>query len=150
MKTRPAFKSAVLAMSILFGAPILGSAQNDGEPIRYVLSFPAAQNHYIEVEATYPTTGRSSVELMMAVWTPGSYLVREYQRHVEALQAEGPKGELVAVKTRKNRWEIVTGDAAEIKVRYRIYGREMTVRNNWVEADFAMLNGAPTFITIVD
>ena len=26
----------------------------------------------------------------------------------------------------------------------------MTVRNNWVEAGFAMLNGAPTFMTLVD
>ena len=32
---------------------------------------------------------------------------------------------------------------------YRVYGREMTVRNNWIEAGFAMLNGAPTFITLV-
>ncbi len=150
MKIRSAYKLAVLAMSILFTAPILGFAQNDVEPIRYVLSFPAAQNHYLEVEGTYPTAGRPAVELMMAVWTPGSYLVREYQRHVEELRAEGPKGELVAVKTRKNRWKIETGGAAEVKVRYRIYCREMTVRNNWVEADFAMLNGAPTFITLVN
>ena len=28
--------------------------------------------------------------------------------------------------------------------------REMTVRTNWVEADFALLNGAPTFITLAE
>jgi predicted metalloprotease with PDZ domain len=150
MKTRPTFKPALLAMSILFGALDLGSAQTNVEPIRYIVSFPAAQNHYIEVEATYPTSGRSAVEIMMAVWTPGSYLIREYQRHVEALRVEGPNEGLTAVKTRKNRWKIETGGAAEIKVRYSVYCREMTVRNNWVEADFAMLNGAPTFITLVD
>ena len=37
----------------------------------------------MEVEAVYPTEGRPQVELFMAVWTPGSYLVREYERHVE-------------------------------------------------------------------
>ena len=35
-------------------------------------------------------------------------------------------------------------------LRYKVYSREMTVRNNWVEAGFAMLNGAPTFITLVE
>jgi predicted metalloprotease with PDZ domain len=31
-----------------------------------------------------------------------------------------------------------------------VYAREMTVRTNWVESDFAMLNGAPTFMTLAD
>ena len=53
------------------------------DPIRYTLSFPAPQTHYVEVEATVPTGGRPQIELEMAVWTPGSYLVREFSRHVE-------------------------------------------------------------------
>ena len=32
---------------------------------------------------------RDHVELMMAVWTPGSYLVREFARHVEGVRAFG-------------------------------------------------------------
>ena len=42
------------------------------EPIRYVLRFPAPQTHYVEVEAHIPAGGSPEVELMMAVWTPGS------------------------------------------------------------------------------
>ena len=87
----------------------------------------------------------------MAVWTPGSYLVREYERHVEGLTATGEGGRALAVvKPAKNRWRIATGGAATVTVRYRVYGREMTVRNNWIEAGFAMLNGAPTFITLAE
>ena len=55
------------------------------EPIRYTVSFPAPHTHYLEVEAAYPTGGRASIDLFMAVWTPGSYLIREYERHVEGL-----------------------------------------------------------------
>jgi len=126
-------------------------AQSAPEPIRYTLRFPAPHTHYLEVEAVVPTGRRPDVELMMAVWTPGSYLVREYQRHVESLTASGEAGRaLTAVKTAKNRWRISTGGAAAVTVRYRVYGREMTVRNNWVERGFAMLNGAPTFLTLAD
>ena len=34
-----------------------------------------------------PTGGHHEIELMMATWTPGSYLIREYERHVENVAA---------------------------------------------------------------
>ena len=126
-------------------------AQTAPEPIRYTLSFPAPQTHYVEVTATVPTGRRADVDLMMAVWTPGSYLVREYARNVEAVTAAGPDGRALDVdKSKKNHWRIATGGAPSITVKYRVYCREMSVRTNWVESDFAMINGAPTFITLAD
>ena len=120
------------------------------DPIRYTLSFPAPHTHYVEVTATVPANG-AAVEMMMAVWTPGSYLVREYSRHVEAVSAESPDGrELAVEKIAKNRWKIATGGGPSIVVRYRVYGREMSVRTNWIESSFALLNGAPTFLTLAD
>lgn len=118
------------------------------EPISYTLRFPAPQTHYVEVEASVPTDGLPSVELTMAVWTPGSYLVREYSRNVESVSALTEKGEVLPVeKTAKNHWRIATRKAHRIAVRYRVYSREMSVRTNWIDADFALLNGAATFLT---
>jgi predicted metalloprotease with PDZ domain len=126
-------------------------AQTAVEPIRYTLSFPAPQTHYVEVSAEVPTGGRGDVELMMAVWTPGSYLVREYSRHVEAVTATGPDGRTRAIeKSDKNRWRVTTGGARTVTVKYRVYGREMSVRTNWIDAGFALINGAPTFMTLPD
>jgi predicted metalloprotease with PDZ domain len=120
-------------------------------PIRYTLRFPAPHTHYVEVEATVPTAQKPVVELAMAVWTPGSYLVREYARHVEGLTARTPEGhELRLDKSRKNRWRIATHDAADIIVTYRVYCREMSVRTNWIDEGFALLNGAPTFLTLAE
>ena len=120
------------------------------EPIIYTLRFAAPQTHYVDVEAEYPTSDRPTIDLFMAVWTPGSYLVREYERHVEHVQARGSADAVLSVqKIAKNRWRVATGGAPRVTVTYRVYGREMTVRNNWIEAGFAMLNGAPTFISLV-
>ena len=121
------------------------------EPIRYTLRFPAPHTHYVEVEATVPTGGKPVIELAMAVWTPGSYLVREYARHIEGLAAHTADGTALSLdKSRKNRWRIHTNEVRTIVVTYRIYCREMSVRTNWVEDDFALLNGAPTFLTLVE
>ncbi len=120
------------------------------EPIRYTLRFPAPHTHYVEVEAAIPTAGRAEVEVYMATWTPGSYLIREYERQVEAVTASVGTKPTAVVKSTKNRWKITTGGAPNVTLRYKVYSREMTVRNNWVETAFAMLNGAPTFITLVE
>jgi predicted metalloprotease with PDZ domain len=121
------------------------------EAIRYTLSFPAAATHYVEVRAVVPTAGQAEVDLTMAVWTPGSYLVREYERNIEGVTARGANDAALEVeKTAKNVWRVRTGGARTIDVRYRVYSREMGVRTNWVEGGFAMLNGAPTFMTLAD
>jgi predicted metalloprotease with PDZ domain len=121
------------------------------DPIRYTIRFDQAANHYIEVDAVYPADGASAIDLMMAVWTPGSYLVRDYSGKVESLVARSPAGDPLDIEhPRKNRWRIATGGAAQVRLAYRIYCREMSVRSNWVERDFAILNGAATFITLVD
>jgi predicted metalloprotease with PDZ domain len=115
------------------------------DAISYTLRFPAPETHYVEVEAHFPTGGQPEIELMMPVWTPGSYVVREFSRNVEALTATPH----AIRKTAKNRWRVETGGEPRVTVRYRVYSHEMSVRTNFVDASFALLNGASTFLTPV-
>src|SRR5580704_15498301 len=120
------------------------------EMIRYTVRFPAPQTHYVSVEAVLPTASQPEVEVFMPVWTPGSYLVREFARNIEAISVTDPAGKALPFsKSRKNHWLVTTGGATEIRFSYRVYCREMSVRTNWVEDSFALLNGAPTFMTLV-
>ncbi len=119
------------------------------EPIRYMLRFPSPQSHYVEVEASVPTGGAAEVELMMAVWTPGSYLVREYARNVENVRAKAKDGKSLEVeKVRKNRWKVTTQGSSSVVVSYRVYCREMGVQTSWIDGGFALINGAGTFLTL--
>ncbi len=121
------------------------------DPIQYVVRFPVPATHYATVEAAIPLSGDASTELFLPVWTPGSYLVREYARNLEDLTASVPGGGAVELeKTRKNRWRVAARGATSIVVRYRVYCRELTVRTNWVDENFALLNGAATFLAPVD
>ena len=146
-------KRLILATVLAAACAVSGASQLRAQaldPIRYTLRFSAPHTHYVDVEAAIPSAGRAEVEVYMATWTPGSYLIREYERHVEAVSASAGTRALAVAKSTKNRWKITTGGAANVTLRYKVYSREMTVRNNWVEAGFAMLNGAPTFITLVE
>jgi predicted metalloprotease with PDZ domain len=120
-------------------------------PVRYIVSFPAPRTHYLEIAASLPVERRPGIEIFLPVWTPGSYLVREYARNIEPISALDQHGNRIRfAKTRKNRWRISTGEDDEVQFRYRVYCREMSVRTNWVEESFALINGAPTFVAIVE
>src|SRR3954447_4835974 len=101
--------------------------------VRYTVRFPDPQTHYASVEAVLPTGGQAAVEVFLPVWTPGSYLVREYARNIEAISVVDAAGKRLSfAKSRKNRWRVETGGAQEIRFSYRVYCREMSVRTNWV------------------
>jgi predicted metalloprotease with PDZ domain len=121
------------------------------EPIVHTLRFPDPAGHLAAVVTELATGGASEIELMMAVWTPGSYLVREFSRHLEGLTATGDDGgERLVTRTAKNRWRVACDGCARVRLRYRLYCHEPSVRTNFVDPEFALLNGAATFLTAVD
>jgi predicted metalloprotease with PDZ domain len=115
--------------------------------VTHRLSFPAPHTHLIEVETTIEADAplASPLTLFMPVWSPGSYLVREYARHVEGMRAEG--GATVA-KVRKNGWTVDAKGATRAVVRYRLYANELTVRTNHLDETHAFLNSAAVFLAV--
>jgi len=138
--------SRPVLLSLIFA--VLAAAQAL-PPISYVVRIPEPLTHYAEVEARVPTGGQPHVELMMAVWTP--YVIREYAKNLEAVTAHTADGRPLQIeKVRKNRWLVETGGADPAVVSYRVYCHVMNVQDNWIDGEFALLNGAPTFLTLVE
>ena len=109
------------------------------------VSFPAPQSHVVHVETVLSGDLPDELVLFMPVWTPGSYLVREYARHVEGLAASAPAR---ATKTRKNAWRLETHGARRVDVRYRVYANELTVRTSHLDESHAFLVGAGIFLGV--
>jgi predicted metalloprotease with PDZ domain len=144
-------RRSIVPLLALFALALMTDVDAQSDAVLYIVRFPNPATHYIEIEAEYPTRSQPQIELTMAVWTPGSYLVREYSRNVENVGARTQAGKAVRVeKTQKNHWRVTTGGSPSVIVSYRVYCRELGVRSNWVEDAFGMLNGAPTFITVAD
>jgi predicted metalloprotease with PDZ domain len=82
-------------------------------------------------------------EITMPVWTPGSYLVREYARHVQDFAAKDTSGnDLNWSKINKNNWQIETKGLSEFVVTYNVYANELTVRTNELNSDHAFFTPA--------
>ena len=112
--------------------------------INYTVSMSKPWTHLLEVEMRLDWANMpEKAELKMPVWTPGSYLIREYARHVEDFTANNASGNILAwQKTNKNTWQIDTKGAKEIVVKYNVYANELTVRTNELNADHAFFNNA--------
>lgn len=114
--------------------------------ISYTITFPEAQAHYADVEMNITGLHQKALDLKMPVWTPGSYLVREYAKNVESFTAEA-KGKLIeAKKTRKNIWHINTENISAVKVKYKVYAFELSVRTAFIDASHAFLAPAGIFV----
>jgi predicted metalloprotease with PDZ domain len=117
--------------------------------IAYTVSMPKPYTHFLEVEARlrYAAGAPASVALVMPVWTPGSYLVREFERNVEDFNAAEASGRALQwSKSNKNSWRVETGGARELRVTYRVYSNELSVRTNEVNDRHAFWNNAATLL----
>lgn len=113
------------------------------------VSLDGHQAHRVAVRMTFDVAGPGPIEVAMPVWTPGSYLVREYARHVLDLSAADADGhDLGAIKTAKNSWRVDARSAGTVVVDYTLYANELSVRTNHVDSDHAFLAPAGTFLFV--
>jgi len=138
--------------SIVFLVCLAGmaSAGHARDVIYHTLGFADRLHHYVSVESRFPAQPGKPLILYMPVWTPGSYLVREYARHVGAVTAQDSHQRPLQIhKISKNRWRVEAGERQQVTVRYRVYAHEMSVRTSWVDTDFALLNAATIYLVPV-
>ncbi len=115
--------------------------------IKYELSFPEPQTHYVEVKMIIEDFNESVLDLKMPVWAPGSYLVREFSKHVESLNSKDKDGQLLSsVKLNKNTWRIETKGSKNMVVSYKVYAYELSVRTSFIDEEHAYLNGTSIFM----
>ncbi len=117
--------------------------------IRFHVGLPQRQAHRVQVRMTVDGLIGDEFEISMPVWTPGSYLVREFARNVLDLEARDPEGEPLPVsKTNKNTWRIASGGRETVTVEYTLYANELSVRTNHVDDAHAFLSPAATFFYV--
>ena len=128
----------------------LSDAASTTPTIHYQVAMPQPQSHLFEVTLSVQNWQKPLLDLKMPVWTPGSYLVREYAKHLQDFSADtGDKKQSLAFrKITKNHWQIDTANTSKITVRYRVFANELSVRTNHLDATHGYFNGAALFFFI--
>ncbi len=133
--------------TLLVGMVIMANLVRAQEKIAFSVSFTEPQAHYAEVEMEIWGIKDEQIDLKMPVWTPGSYLVREFAKNVENFKvADSDGNHLTFSKIDKNTWRIATGGAQGLKVKYRVYAFEVSVRTSFVDESHAFLSPTGLFL----
>ncbi len=113
--------------------------------LAYQVSMSQPQTHLFEVslQIKLSSWGSDVLDLKMPVWTPGSYLVREYAKQLQDFAAFDHQGNKLSIaKIAKNHWQIQIAASDEISVSYRMFANELTVRTNHLDATHGYFNPA--------
>jgi predicted metalloprotease with PDZ domain len=122
--------------------------QKTGPEISYTVSMPRPATHLLEVEMRVKWKEMpDALELKMPVWTPGSYLIREFSRHVQGFSAADSRGRAIEWrKINKNTWQLDTKGLTEAVASYKVYSNELTVRTNELNDEHAFWNNSALLI----
>jgi predicted metalloprotease with PDZ domain len=119
--------------------------------LAYRVAMPQPQTHLFEVEFIVSNWAGDTLDIMMPVWTPGSYLVREYSRQLQNFAVTtGEDRSLNWTKVSKHQWQIQTERSNEIVISYQIFANELTVRTNHLDATHGYFNPAALCFYIPD
>jgi len=141
IKTLPLVLLIALLHAASFAAP--------RETVAYKLSMPEPHTHYFYVEMTASGGASKSLDFKLPVWAPGSYLVRDFPKHVEDFQAFDENGaQLSFSKITKNTWRVSAGGARKIVVRYKVYAFEASVRTSFLDASHGFVSGSGVFMFV--
>ncbi|MEA3336558.1 MAG: PDZ domain-containing protein [Chloroflexota bacterium] len=116
--------------------------------IQYAVSMPRPETHLFHVEVQVNDPEQAEFDFVMPSWTPGSYLIREFSRHVQEFEAFCPEcGEsLDWQKVNKNTWRVTNPGKLGAVIRYLVYANELSVRTSHLDTSHGYFNGATLFM----
>lgn len=107
----------------------------------HVSSNPQAHTFTIKLVIAKPDPQLQTIS--MGKWTPGSYLIRDYAKHVINLSAQQGK----VSKHNSNTW-MITSMQGPLVIEYTVYAFDLSVRGAYVDDERAFINGVSLFMRV--
>lgn len=114
--------------------------------IGFEVSFREPQAHYAEVKMNIGGLVKDYIDVKMPVWTPGSYLIREFPKSVEDFSATASGKSVKTQKIDKNTWRVYSAKSSAVQIEYRVYAFEISVRTSFIDASHGFLSPTSIFM----
>lgn len=109
--------------------------------LHYQIEFDDYRQHLIHVTVRF--LADPTQVLSLPTWIPGSYLIREFSKHIEAVKAYDEDGRQLQIqKFEKNKWRLFNTDHELITVEYDVYAYDLSVRGAYVDQNRLYVNPA--------
>lgn len=111
----------------------------------YTITPVSAQAHTFDVTTTVQHVDRKSLIFRLPAWVPGSYMVRDFSRHLNGLTAVSNGKQLTVQQIDKASWQIDHAEG-EVKIQYQIYAFDLSVRGAYLDTERGFFNGSSVFV----
>lgn len=127
--------------------------------MHYQVTIADPQGHYFDVELWVSAKagkldsledGSRALRLRLPTWIPGSYLIREFSRHIVSFEARAEAHDCTFYKTSKDEWTVSCAakarDTVDFHLSWRVYAWDLSVRGAHLDNTHAFFNGTSLFL----
>jgi predicted metalloprotease with PDZ domain len=119
----------------------------DPHPVIYRLQPYDPAGHRFQVILTIQTPDPRGQSLSLPAWIPGSYLIRDFSRQIETLQAHAAGRAVPVVKTDNHTWKAAATEGP-LTVEYTVYAWDLSVRGAHLDETHGFFNGTSVFLSV--
>lgn len=126
--------------------------------LHYTIAIKAAEAHQFEVSLRLESDSDTAVHgatLALPAWIPGSYMIREFARHIIAIDARretaGRGGKTRAVPLQqidKHSWQVAPWEGTLV-VTWTVYAWDLSVRAAHLDRNHGFFNGTSVFLRVL-
>ena len=84
----------------------------------------------------------------LPVWIPGSYLVREFSKNLQNLQAKQGSRKVTITQRNKCTWDIACNEGVPLVLQYEVYAFDNSVRTAWLDSQRGFFNGTSVCLRV--
>lgn len=115
--------------------------------VNYRLSIEDAAAHLFSVECCVAVQP-GVISWALPDWIPGSYMIRDFARHVVEMNAFLDGEALFCEKSGKSRWQAEAEQAGELRLCYQVYAWDLSVRGAHLDQTHGFFNGTSVFVSV--
>jgi predicted metalloprotease with PDZ domain len=113
--------------------------------VRYAIRPAQLGAHLFHVTVTVETPDPEGQRFMLPAWIPGSYLIREFARHIVRISALSGNQRVALQKLDKHTWRAEPVDG-ELTLAYEVYAWDLSVRGAHLDETHGFFNGPSVFL----
>ena len=130
-------------------APVPVRRAGAAEIVTFRVTMPQADDHLFHVELTVARP-QARLDVHLPVWIPGSYLVREFSRHLQALRCTQAGRDVPVQQCGKAHWQISCTPEEPVVLHYVVYAYDASVRAAWLDTQRGFFNGTSLLLQVPD
>lgn len=116
--------------------------------VHYQIQLASPHHHYFDVELTIEQPDPQGQGLELPNWIPGSYMIRDFAKHIIYFEANSPLGTLTYTRPSKSSWQLAAA-TGPLQIKYRVYAFDSSIRAAYLDHTYGFFNASSLCLSIV-